>query len=37
LPLAGRTLPAPPHGIANALVSGTPRGGGCITVLFRQA
>ena len=37
LPLAVRTIPAPPHGIAHALVSGTPRGGGCITVLFRQA
>jgi 3-oxoacyl-[acyl-carrier-protein] synthase II len=34
--LAGPRTPAPVHGIANALVSCTPRGGGSVTVLFRR-
>jgi 3-oxoacyl-[acyl-carrier-protein] synthase II len=37
LPLALRDTPPPPDGIAHALLSGTPRGGGSITVLFRRA
>jgi 3-oxoacyl-[acyl-carrier-protein] synthase II len=37
LPLALRAVPAPAHGVAAALVSSTPRGGGCVTVLFRRA
>jgi 3-oxoacyl-(acyl-carrier-protein) synthase len=37
LALATRTTPAPAAGVAAALVSGTPRGGGAVTVLFRRA
>jgi len=37
LPLALRDTPTPPHGISHALVSVTPRGGGCVAVLFRRA
>jgi 3-oxoacyl-[acyl-carrier-protein] synthase II len=34
--LAGPRAPAPAHGFASALVSCTPRGGGCVTLLFRR-
>jgi 3-oxoacyl-[acyl-carrier-protein] synthase II len=37
LPLARRDTPAPAGGVADALVSGMPRGGGCVTLLIRRA
>jgi 3-oxoacyl-[acyl-carrier-protein] synthase II len=37
LPLATLTTPAPAGGVAEVLLSGTPRGGGAVTVLFRRA
>jgi 3-oxoacyl-[acyl-carrier-protein] synthase II len=37
LPLATRTTAAPTGGVAEALISATPRGGGAVTVLFRRA
>lgn len=36
LPLARPDTPAPRHGFAYALISATPRGGGCVTLLFRR-
>ena len=37
LSLAGPRATPPRHGFAHALVSATPRGGGCLTLLFRRA